>query len=413
MSPATLRTPLVPRTRATFTGGELARAALVSESGHAHRRAFAGELGEVLGVPEPILTASGRAGLLAILRAAGRPRVVVPAYTCNAVTEAALLAGVRIDYAEIEAGGVNVDPDAVLPLLGPDAVFVATHQFGIPCAIERLVAMAREKGALVVEDCAASLGTRVSRQLTGTFGDAAFFSFDVAKLLSIPLKGGAVVAKDPSLRAAIRAAHETSTTPLPSSLRARFLASSAALLALQENHLYRGFHALRFERTGTFTAEGKLRTEGLGPSIFFRHRMAEWQAWIGRRQLARLDALVADRRALYARYRARLARVATFALPPHDARAEWAPIRFPIRVPDDKMTFYREAASRGVDFAFSFTFLESPPTFTRAHRLAAEVLDLPFYAGLTRDEESRVCLALTALDDERASSLTRASSSGT
>lgn len=393
---------MIPRTRATFSFDDLGRAVLVSESKDTWRRRFRVGLRDVLGRDDVLLTPSGRAGLYAILVAAARPRVVVPAYTCNAVTEAALLAGLHVDYAEIEEDGFNVDVSRLAPLLGPDAVFVATHQFGIPCAIEESVELAASRGALVVEDAAASLGSRVAGRLTGTFGDAAFYSFDVAKLLSVPLKGGAVTARDPTFLSSIARVHAESTTPMPARVKARMLASSTALLALQEPHAYRAFHQLRFERTGTFTAEAPLGAVERG--TYYRYDLAEWQAFVGTRQLARFDELVTRRRALYARYRERLAFATRFRLPPPDTASEWAPIRFPIRVTGDKIAFYRAAARRGVDFAFSFTFLESPPSFTRSHAVADAVLDLPFYADLTRAEEDHVVETLRALDSASAPS---------
>lgn len=386
---------MISRSRPSFTVADLAAGLRAREDGAA-KRALAASLGAFVGVEHVTLTPSGRAGLFALLRAVDRPRVVVPAYTCNAVVEAARLAGKTVEFVEVEADGFNVDPGALAPALGGDAVFVATHQFGIPCDIERTVEVCRARGAMVVEDCAASLGTTVGGRQTGTFGDAAFYSFDMSKLITVPAKGGAVVVRDPALAAEVRAVHAASVSPMPAGVRARFFAMGATLRALQEPHAYRAFHTLRFERAGTFTAEAPLGEVRRGP--FYRYDLSDAQAVVAARQLARVTDIISERRRLYAEYGRRLRGARSFVTPPPDERGEWAPIRFPIRVRGDKLAFYRACARRGVDFAFSFTFIEAPRRFAIAHGLADAVLDLPFYPGLTRREVDHVVDTLMAVD---------------
>ena len=119
----------------------------------------------------------------------------------------------------------------------------------------------------------------------------------------------------------------------------------------------------------------------LGP--FYGDRFAEWQASVVLPQLSRVEETIRKRRRMYATYRRRLSGAASFSMPPEDVDGEWAPIRFPIRARADKLELYRRAVERGVDFAFSFTFIASPASFERAHSLAASILDLPFYEKLT------------------------------
>ena len=85
-------------------------------------------------------------------------------------------------------------------------------------------------------------------------------------------------------------------------------------------------------------------------------------------------------------------------MPPADSNGEWALIRFPIRIHRDKLNFYRKATQLGVDFAFSFTFIESPFDFILSHKLAASVLDIPFYNRLTDKEVKKVVSVLCDID---------------
>ena len=66
-----------------------------------------------------------------------------------------------------------MDPDKISEAwIDEDTVLVLTHQFGLPCQFEPLLKLARQVGAFVVEDAAASLGSRSKGRLTGTLGDA-------------------------------------------------------------------------------------------------------------------------------------------------------------------------------------------------------------------------------------------------
>ncbi len=383
---------MIPRTKVAYRLGDLLRALVTPERDGQHRASLARALASRLSVDEVLLTASGRGALYILLSVLPQRKVLVPAYTCKAVVEAARLAGKEVVFGESEADGINMDPRSLAGLLDVDTVLIATHQFGIPCAIDALLDLARSAGAYVIEDAAASLGTRIDGRLTGTLGDAAIFSFDSTKLVNVPLKGGFLLVRDADLLERCRAFAAGATEPMPWSRKLRYLALGAALVLIEQGALYRLFHNLKFRWRGRFTDDQAESNERLGP--FYQDRLAEWQAKIILPQVDRLEATISRRRQIYAAYRQRLQGAAAFSLPPEDARGEWAPIRFPIRAQGDKMALYRQAVERGVDFAFSFTFIASPAHFRRAHALADSVLDLPFYDRLSERELEHVGLVM-------------------
>jgi dTDP-4-amino-4,6-dideoxygalactose transaminase len=380
-----------------FSLGDLTQALTLGEGSGDHKVRLRKQLASFLGLADAILTPSGRAGLYAILKAIDQPKVLVPAYTCNAVVEAATLAGKQVIFID-SSDDFNMPSEAIGDLASQDTVVLATHQFGFPCDVERMVALAHDRGALVVEDAAASLGSRIGGRLTGTFADAAFFSFDISKLITVPLKGGAIVARDSRLLDRIRKAHAAETEPMPGWVKARLLTAGAALIGIQGPTRYRLFHRLKFG-SAKFTDESP--TLNLTRTMFYRYEFANWQAAIASRQMDRIEELCARRRAIYAAYRRGLSECRGFSIPPPDLRGEWAPIRFPITVSHDKVGFYREAARRGVDFAFSFTFIAAPREFGHAHALADSVLDLPFFDGLRASELEKTIETLVAVDRTR------------
>ena len=389
---------MIPRTKVSYRLGELLRASAVSERDDRARAALTARLARTVGTDHVLLTASGRGALFVLLSVLPQRKVLVPAYTCKAVVEAARLAGKELVYGESEADGMNMAPQSLEGRLDADTVLVATHQFGIPCAIERMVEMARAAGAFVVEDAAASLGSRVGGRLTGTFGDAAIFSFDSTKLVNVPLKGGFLTVVDADLFRRCRTFAASATRAMPPSRKLRYLVLGVALILLEQPALYRLFHNVKFRWRGRFTDDDAALKPALGG--FYTDRFAEWQALIALPQIDRLDETIAKRQRMYARYRDSLGGAVAFALPPEDARAEWAPIRFPIRARGDKLELYRRAVQRGVDFAFSFTFIASPTAFAEAHALAASILDLPFYERLSERELQRVVAVLKSIDQD-------------
>lgn len=387
---------MIPRAKVNYGFTDLLAALTISSAGDRHRARARRFLQTYLGMDRVWLTPSGRGALYFLLRSEPRPRVVVPAYTCNAVIEAAALAGKEVSYVEVEEDGFNMDVAQLENAIDAETIVVATHQFGIPCDIERCVEVSHRRGALVIEDAAASLGTRVAGRLTGTFADAAFFSFDSTKLVNVPLKGGAAVVRDEVWFERFRETYAAETEVMPWMLKLRLLILGLAYLSIEPPLVYRFFHWLYFERRGIVTAES--RDLQLEHNLYYRYDFADWQASIAVKQLEQLGAIVEKRRELYARFRQRLLRCRAFAVPPEDAAREWACIRFPIRIKGDKLAYYRRALEAGIDFAFSFTHIVAPRSFRLAHNLADAVLDLPFYFKLTPGEFERVCEALEMFD---------------
>ena len=375
---------MIPRTKVNYTVTELLRSASIQESSTRQREALTSLLRAQFDFEHVQLTPSGRAALYFLLRALPQPRVIVPAYTCKAVVEAARLAGKEVVHIEVEPNGFNLDPRQLEPLLDANCIVVATHQFGIPCDIETIRAQCIRHGAFLVEDVAAAFGTRIQGKLAGTFGDAAFFSFDSTKLINVPLKAGFLAVRDASLFSQVQAVCRQEIKAMSAVRKCALILQGFVLLLLENHLLYRLFHSLMFKARGRFTADGP--GLNLERTAFYRDEVAEWQAFLAVCQLQRLDSIITHRRDVYAVFNEQLRDCPQFTLPPADTHREWACIRYPIRVHGDKLAFYHAANRRGIDFAFSFTFIDCPPHFHHAQGLASSVLDLPYYTKLSPAE---------------------------
>lgn len=390
---------MIPRVKVNYNQADLIDAFRARSAGWDARNRLRAELESIYGTKHVLLTPSGRAGLYLILRAVDKHRVLVPAYTCKAVVEAAKMAGKEVIFIKSEPGGFNMDAGEVAANVDADSAIVATHQFGIPCDIEQIMKAARSCGAFVIEDAAAAFGSRINGRLTGTFSDAAFFSFDSTKTINVPLKGGFVLTAQADLYERIKTIYTNTIHPMPLKVGIKCLLSGFAYLLLEHPSMYRVFHWLNFSLRGRFTADNP--DLDMSQSMFYRYDVTQWQAFLALEQIRKRETIFKSRQDHYAAYQKGLKGCTSFLLPPQDRKGEWVCTRFPIRVLSNKMDFYEASVRHGVDMAFSFTFIAAPRNFVDDHLIAGQVLDLPFYWKLKPAERDTVIRVCRLIDYER------------
>lgn len=144
----------------------------------------------------------GRIALYAILKAAGLKKgdeVILPGFTCVVAANAVKYLGARCVYADIDPADYNLDPEDVeKKITARTRVLIVQHTFGIPCAMDRLLAVARKRSLFVIEDAAHALGSSYCGKPVGTLADASFFSTQWSKPVTTGLGGYAVI-NNPSL----------------------------------------------------------------------------------------------------------------------------------------------------------------------------------------------------------------------
>ena len=123
--------------------------------------------------------------------------VLVPAYFHGVEVEALLAAGVVPRFYPVRAG-MQVEPDDIVALVRPEtrAVYLI-HYLGFPGPAQALQDICRQRGLLLIEDCALALLSKVDGQPLGSFGDASVFC--LYKTLPTP-DGGAVVLREGRLQ---------------------------------------------------------------------------------------------------------------------------------------------------------------------------------------------------------------------
>lgn len=389
---------MIPRTKVNYDLIDLLRSVFVLESRNSWRTKLTKELASLFQTENIILTSSGRGALYTLLKQLPHSRVLVPAYTCQAVIEAARLAGKAVLYAKCRPDTFNMTTESVQTLADSDTIVIATHQFGIPCEIDAIVQAATRAGSFVLEDAAAALGTKYDSQLVGNFGHAAIFSFDSTKLVNAPLKGGFLLVREDKLYRRCVQSHGLERR-LPLWLKLQYLLMASILVLIENHFLYRLFHTVNFRWRNRYTEDEPLSKCRYSP--YYRYELQEWQAKVVAPQVRNLDSLVTKRQQLYSGYLLALKNLKHIRPPPEDTDSSWACIRFPILVLGvDKLDFYAAATDLGVDFAFSFSFICAPASFRIEHDIAARILDLPFYNKLSGKEFDRTVSALRKIDQD-------------
>lgn len=177
---------LIPRVRVNYTICDLIKALFVGEKG-ALRQKCCERLSSLYNGEKALLVPSSRDAIYELLIRLPQKRIVIPSYTCMVVNEAVALSGKEVVYAKSDLDTFN---SSYLEYIDKDTIVLATHQYGLPCNIKEIAEKCKETGAVLIEDCATSMGTTVDGQMTGTFGDYAVISLNQSKTLTVNPIGG-------------------------------------------------------------------------------------------------------------------------------------------------------------------------------------------------------------------------------
>ena len=152
---------------------------------------------------EAITVPSARAGLLSILSAMDigkEDEVLLTGYSCSAVAESLLFLGIKPVYVDIDLKNYGMDVHKAKKLITSNTkAIIVQHTFGLPADINRIKTLAVEYDLKIIEDCALALGSKISNEYLGTFGDASIFSFEISKTISVGWGGLVLINEDKKL----------------------------------------------------------------------------------------------------------------------------------------------------------------------------------------------------------------------
>jgi dTDP-4-amino-4,6-dideoxygalactose transaminase len=228
-------------------------------------RHFEREYAEYLGRRHAIALGNGTVALELALQAFGigdGDEVIVPSRTYVATASCAVMRGAVPVVADVNRDAQCITAESIARVLTPRTrAIVVVHLAGWPCDMDPILALARERGLRVIEDCAQAHGAFYKGRPVGAFGDAAAFSFCQDKIITTGGEGGLLALDD-------EAAWER--------------AWAYKDIGRSYDAVYRRSHAPGF----------RWLTESFGTNW----RMTEVQAALGRIQLRRLPTWIEARR---------------------------------------------------------------------------------------------------------------------
>ena len=332
----------------------------------AEHDAFERELAQATGLTHAIGLSSGTSAITLALQAMGvgpGDEVILPAFTYFATASAVAHAGATPVFADVEPHRFGLDPASVESRLGPRTkAILAVHLYGLACDLAPLTRLAQTRAIPLLEDAAQAIGATDQGVPVGKADAGATLSFFPTKNLGALGDAGAFVTDRDDIAWRVR------------------------LLSRQGD-------------------AGDYRHTAVGTNA----RLDALQAAFLRTKLRHLDAWVAARRDAAQAYREALAG-APVTLPEEPAGAKHTYHQFTIRASrrDALQSYLREqGVATRIYYPIPLHLQPAlaplglgPGTFPVSEQLAGEVISLPLFPGITREQIERVASCVRAFYTE-------------
>ena len=328
-----------------------------------------------LGTRKALLTHSCTAALeMAAILCDFEPgdEVIMPSFTFVSTANAFVLRGAVPVFVDIRPDTLNLDEKLVAgAVTARTRAIVPVHYAGVACEMDALMALADDKGLVVIEDAAQGVLAEYKGRKLGAIGHLGCLSFHETKNV-ISGEGGALLVNDPRFAERAEIIREKGTN------RAQF------------------FRGEVDKYTWVDIGSSYLPSELIGAFL-----------WA---QLEHADAINAKRLALCAAYRKglqALARQGKLALPqPEPAGVKGNGHLFYVLLKDlaTRIKLIAHLKARGIHSVFHYVPLHSSPagrkfgraagTMTVTDDVADRLLRLPLYHGLTEEDAAGVTAAI-------------------
>ncbi|MGB7847517.1 MAG: DegT/DnrJ/EryC1/StrS family aminotransferase [Candidatus Acidiferrum sp.] len=169
---------------------------------------FEEEITGKLGAKHAIGCASGTDALILALMVAGigpGDEVITTPFSFVASAGAIAQVGAKPVFADIDRHTFNIDPQKVeAAITSKTRAIIPVHLFGLPADLGPILAIAKAKKLLVIEDAAQAIGSRYDSRFIGTIGDIGCFSFFPSKNLGGAGDGGLLTTNDTDIAERLR-----------------------------------------------------------------------------------------------------------------------------------------------------------------------------------------------------------------
>ena len=129
--------------------------------------------------------------------------VILPSYTFSSTANAIVLQGASPIFCEVDPNTMNIDPNRIEELISDQTKMIIPIDYaGIPCDLDRIMAIAQRHDLVVMEDAAQSIHSFYKEKACGSIPDLAAFSFHETKNVTCGEGGRSVKKGRRTMRAA-------------------------------------------------------------------------------------------------------------------------------------------------------------------------------------------------------------------
>ncbi len=371
-----------------------------------HKHTFENAARLTIGFCQGVAVPANRSGIFVLLTALNvqeGDEVIVTGYTCAAVLEPILQRGATPVYVDITPHDFCINPDLLtLAITTRTRIIILQHTFGFAGPIEEVMKIALKHDLFVIEDCALAFGSKKDGRWLGTFGDAAVWSFELSKTLSVGWGGLIGINNDSELAVRIRAIAEGSGFQNRLLAGQRLLQGglSGLLYHHRTPYLFRHFMLSALFKFHFFRSSADTPASDL--------RMPSDQTWkFLLQQFKRLDLILAKSKNAQLAYEGVLSNHGCHLESMRNCGMETYLIRFPLQV-KDAQRFVNFFAARDIEAGRWFSSPVSsgnespakygylPASCPVAEQVCAHIVNLPVHGRLTR---SIVAMVAATLDD--------------
>lgn len=295
--------------------------------------------------------------------------VIVPTLTFVATANAVAYCGARPVFVDSEPETWNINPCLIEEKLSPRTkAIIVVHLYGHPVDMDAVLSISSRHGLFVIEDAAEAHGARYKGRPVGSIGNAGTFSFYGNKIITTG-EGGAVVTNDPDLVNKIR--------------------------------LLRG-QGMDPKRRYWFPIRG------------YNYRMTNIEAAIGLGQLENVDWHIARRAEVACWYREFLADFPELSFQTDQSWASRVYWMFSILLADrtiaDRDAVMSSLQRQGIETRPIFYPMHVLPPYKEAgsaadypiaDRISKTGMNLPTFAGLSREDVAFICKSLARCLSEK------------
>lgn len=333
-----------------------------------------------VGAPNAVAVSSCTAALHLSLLAVGcgpGDEVIVPDLTFPATVNVVLHAGATPVLGDVDPVTWNLTPAEIERRITPRTkAVIPVHFAGLPCDLDDIYGLARDRGIRVIEDCAHAVGAEYKGKLIGSSPGPSAFSFYANKNLTTA-EGGMITTDDPDI------------------------AAKAASWRL---------HGLDRDAWKRFHVQESAPFRCVFPG--FKYNLTDVAAALGLWQLTRLPDMLADREVIASRYDAAIDGWEEVSRQPRYATREegrhglhlYAMVIDPERVtvPRDRLVAAMRAENIGV--AVHYEPIHQQPYYSEllgvrdedmagATRIGSWVISLPLFPDMAAEDADDVLVA--------------------